>query len=105
MHHALRRATAQGLFNQRRCIVAIPACVVASSFIGRSVGAGCAAAVPPTMAPKRKGDDGGDAGPSAKKPAPAGFSGPAPAVEQLVNPKRVRVLKGGEVAKGPVVLW
>lgn len=39
-----------------------------------------------------------DAGPSKKK----GDSKPA---GQLVNPKRVRELKGGDVKAGPVVYW
>lgn len=56
---------------------------------------------------KRKADQGPvaendavDPAPSAKKPA-VEITGPG----GLVNPKRIRTLKGGSVSKGPVLLW
>lgn len=51
-----------------------------------------ARAEPPAMGEKRKADEGG--GPTSKS-----------AKKQLVNPNRMRELKGGDVGDGPVLYW
>ena len=49
-------------------------------------------AEPPIMGAKRKADESGGAASKSAK-------------QQLVNPKRMRELKGGDVGDGPVIYW
>ncbi|BDA41821.1 Deoxyribodipyrimidine photo-lyase [Coccomyxa sp. Obi] len=50
------------------------------------------------MAPKRKADIGGSSADASKKAA-------LEPVDTLVSPKRVRILKDGDIGSGPVIYW
>lgn len=50
------------------------------------------------MAPKRKADVGGSSAVASKKAA-------LEPVDSLVDPKRVRILKDGDIGSGPIVYW
>lgn len=50
------------------------------------------------MAPKRKADVGGSSAVASKKAA-------VEPLDNLVDPKRVRILKDGDIGCGPVIYW
>ena len=54
---------------------------------------------------KRKAVDEPAAEPAESKGAGPSDSGKGASLPLLVNPKRVRELKGGAIGKGPIIYW